>query len=503
MDRRIVGWTSNDEWLKIYELLFYGDTFKRFTALNVINVWRSRFGSRIPVAIEATSRLVEAWLEKDNVSLDGKRQILSAAITQFVGLMTERGLKGNTKKPIHEIGEDLGIPEWLINLRHEMAHGPLPSLLMLEKAVLFALDWLKDNHWDKHLKKMSDLCSNMTPVDSDISILSLLYDIVSVLSKKSEKAKTKKVCVQKLSAQIEAFLKSDENAERFCVLLVEHNFLEYYPGFADLTSDVHLNNYSKYFEHWQFLFELIVQYRRLPIFLHLVVSQLGAMVKKRHNQTSVLEAWCSKILQALVKEYGNDYDASKDGSQGVWNRIIKFLVLNSKTREIASIFNQLSVELPGVFANNHKLLKLFEIVSETNVQCDKSFDCNYHSVVTVNDLLSKKSMSDLCETSAHDLGFWKVEQDMSLSEYPIGLLPGQTKQFLLKCLISHTNFQKTSGIPNTEINVIDCSSVPHLALQQQVSTEQLECSGNDALYDKANSESVNEKLLKILQKICQ
>ena len=37
----------------------------------------------------------------------------------------------------------IGVPEWIVDLRHEAAHGDLPPLVSLRAAANWALHWLK------------------------------------------------------------------------------------------------------------------------------------------------------------------------------------------------------------------------------------------------------------------------------------------------------------------------------------------------------------------------
>ena len=38
---------------------------------------------------------------------------------------------------------DMGLPEWLVNIRHEATHYTLPSMDLLRNGVSVALEWLK------------------------------------------------------------------------------------------------------------------------------------------------------------------------------------------------------------------------------------------------------------------------------------------------------------------------------------------------------------------------
>lgn len=49
-----------------------------------------------------------------------------------------------------------GIPDWVIDLRHEIAHDQtIPSKAMLEKGLKTCFDWLKREYWEPEFEKES------------------------------------------------------------------------------------------------------------------------------------------------------------------------------------------------------------------------------------------------------------------------------------------------------------------------------------------------------------
>ena len=62
--------------------------------------------------------------------------------TRFVNLVTSLYQK-HEKHAIHRVGETIGIPYWLVELRHEVSHSRLPGLEVLRMAVEFCLQWLR------------------------------------------------------------------------------------------------------------------------------------------------------------------------------------------------------------------------------------------------------------------------------------------------------------------------------------------------------------------------
>lgn len=47
------------------------------------------------------------------------------------------------------IAEEIGIPDWLVDLRHDATHCSLPSLEILEAGCNLALTWLQSHYWER------------------------------------------------------------------------------------------------------------------------------------------------------------------------------------------------------------------------------------------------------------------------------------------------------------------------------------------------------------------
>lgn len=59
----------------------------------------------------------------------------------------------NCKDSMYKMAEQHKIPDWLINLRHEAAHGnSVPALYMLRQASDIILQWLQVNLLSKNSK---------------------------------------------------------------------------------------------------------------------------------------------------------------------------------------------------------------------------------------------------------------------------------------------------------------------------------------------------------------
>lgn len=69
------------------------------------------------------------------------RLMYATSIMRFINHITHVGY--TKQSTLYEIAKQLNIPEWIVNIRHEAAHGKdLPSLSALRIATNFLLTWL-------------------------------------------------------------------------------------------------------------------------------------------------------------------------------------------------------------------------------------------------------------------------------------------------------------------------------------------------------------------------
>ncbi|XP_046583363.1 ribosomal biogenesis protein LAS1L-like isoform X2 [Haliotis rubra] len=113
MNKHVVPWICRDEFVSVYRKLYSEKTAIQHQALEHIVVWKTRCVNFIT----------------DHYQLD----------------------RNNVAVPIHRIGEEIGIPEWIVSLRHEGTHRAMPSLDVLSRGTMWAVDWLKHNFWERQL----------------------------------------------------------------------------------------------------------------------------------------------------------------------------------------------------------------------------------------------------------------------------------------------------------------------------------------------------------------
>lgn len=99
-------------------------------------VWKSRSMGKLPLAVESTANLISAHLDQGRLTL-------AMAIVRFVNGMVDQDQKGKFARSVQTIGEEIGLPKWLVDIRHESAHQNLPSLETLRCGVRASLSWLQ------------------------------------------------------------------------------------------------------------------------------------------------------------------------------------------------------------------------------------------------------------------------------------------------------------------------------------------------------------------------
>jgi len=159
-----VPWTSTAEWIFVRDALFSGISRKQRLAIARVDVWRCRAQRSLPVSIISTVDLMRLALLDEVVHLEPSpsnqvddthlRLAYSMALVRFVNLSTEI-LQKRTAQAVHMLAGDMGLPEWLVNIRHEATHYTLPSMDLLRNGASLALEWLKLTYWDEQSK---DIC---------------------------------------------------------------------------------------------------------------------------------------------------------------------------------------------------------------------------------------------------------------------------------------------------------------------------------------------------------
>ncbi|XP_061844165.1 ribosomal biogenesis protein LAS1L [Nerophis lumbriciformis] len=150
--RHVVAWINKAEWDQVREYLYSKDTALQKNALHRISAWKARYANSTPVAMDCTADLVRCQVLDRCGKLDTHDLVLlyGAALVRFTNLITERQ-QGKVARPLRTLAGNLNIPEWIIDLRHDVTHRKLPTLKQCRKGCEVVLEWLQQEYWSRQL----------------------------------------------------------------------------------------------------------------------------------------------------------------------------------------------------------------------------------------------------------------------------------------------------------------------------------------------------------------
>ncbi|MCJ1247360.1 Cytoplasmic glyoxalase II [Trapelia coarctata] len=143
-------------WKYIYELAdlrkcFYpnsttGGLDRRREGCDRVSTWTTR--GNVPHTIEATALLINAILhDEQNPFGTSNIATYSTAFARFVTGLTDVGQNKKRKLSMYDLGKGIGLPAAFIDLRHQIIHDALPSLIVLRQTTQRAVQWLYQHYW--------------------------------------------------------------------------------------------------------------------------------------------------------------------------------------------------------------------------------------------------------------------------------------------------------------------------------------------------------------------
>ncbi|CCI40941.1 unnamed protein product [Albugo candida] len=161
------AWYNWSEWLQVYNNVYSDDVCLRQVGLERIALWRSR--SSLPISIESTAKLVEIELHEQIAhsacSEIGQstrselelRMMYACVIVRCVnGLVDGIQNKNSIAMAVSTLAQRIGIPLWIVDLRHESTHNEFPMLPVLQFASSYLLSWLERNYWGRQFAILKD-----------------------------------------------------------------------------------------------------------------------------------------------------------------------------------------------------------------------------------------------------------------------------------------------------------------------------------------------------------
>ncbi|KAL1738419.1 Las1-like protein, partial [Schizophyllum fasciatum] len=128
----LCGWIYNDR----------SDVDAHKTALARIAAWRAI--TPLPHALESTAALLAIIVQDEATAASplALRHAYAAALIRLVNGLVDPLQSGVYARSIAAIAAQIGLPAWLVELRHAATHEDLPSLELLREGANQSMRWL-------------------------------------------------------------------------------------------------------------------------------------------------------------------------------------------------------------------------------------------------------------------------------------------------------------------------------------------------------------------------
>jgi hypothetical protein len=70
------------------------------------------------------------------------RSVYSTSFARFITGFCDTPPKASVKRSMYDVADELNMPEHWVEVRHEITHGDIPDLRILEQCTHEAVDWL-------------------------------------------------------------------------------------------------------------------------------------------------------------------------------------------------------------------------------------------------------------------------------------------------------------------------------------------------------------------------
>lgn len=152
---RRVPWAHTSELEQVCAWIFADgdDVESKILAVNRLSAWKAI--TALPHALESTLAILVVQLQdspsQSSFAALNLRLAYASTIIRMVNGLVDPLQVGAFARSIASIAAQLGLPSWLVELRHAATHEDLPSLELLREAARESLSWLFHNYFQPTL----------------------------------------------------------------------------------------------------------------------------------------------------------------------------------------------------------------------------------------------------------------------------------------------------------------------------------------------------------------
>lgn len=217
---RRVPWTSIGELDQVCSWIFADEfgTQGKVQAVNRLSAWKAITG--LPHALESTLALLTTILQDDvnqSSPIMSLRQSYATAIIRMVNGLVDPLQNGAYARSIASIAIQLGLPLWLVELRHAATHEDLPSLELLRDAARDSLSWLLHNYFLPTLNPSTVSQAQATQLRPLAPILKQYKNLLKITTRDASVVGQYKAAISSVQKDIERWISEAKVAANVAV----------------------------------------------------------------------------------------------------------------------------------------------------------------------------------------------------------------------------------------------------------------------------------------------
>ncbi len=376
---RLVPWLDWNEWMVVknglYSANIEDDLASIENALEIVALWRLR--GRLPHACESSAQLVEIIIKDNNSRSENELKMLySIAILRGVNGLVDPSQQSLYNDSVYSIATKIGLPTWLVELRHDATHQLLPSINILREGSKQLLQWYYDNYWQVQMNFLSHLTNNcLENNETDVpQIDNMLLSNPSILTE---------IFIPVFLDSTVFLPTSDSDTFELSKNKLKKDFAQQYSTWGNKIRQFINSNYSDSpFE--VFLIKIYIAFWNVLLTSECAVS---CVIQWKLN---CIIYW----LQRISSLNGDQFAISSIGLN----------YIQSIRQNITSYIN---------FHENIIELQVLELINTINNHID-----NYTSPINIVKYSSNKKPK---------LNYWKVVEADEVTVWPLGMVPGITQ----------------------------------------------------------------------------
>lgn len=157
---QITPWISDQEWMSVAESILCLKSAHWSWALRIIQRW-SKTVERLPMGVEMTLYIMPILLEIDDhrPTSEAAQSVLTlsmgGALNRVLNVLSQWADRRLGLTHYHDMARVLGLPVWIVDLRHETTHGRMPNTSQLLQGLQCAMIWTLRNYWQPEFNHLS------------------------------------------------------------------------------------------------------------------------------------------------------------------------------------------------------------------------------------------------------------------------------------------------------------------------------------------------------------